>query len=43
MKSIRLVELAWDDSGATLAHVEAWGPVSTATMETIPADGQDRF
>lgn len=39
--TFRLVELAWDDSGATLAHVEAWGPVSTATMETIPADGQD--
>jgi hypothetical protein len=40
-QSIKLVEVAYDDQGSTLAHVEAWGPTATATMQTVAAAGDE--
>ncbi len=39
--SLRVVEIAYDDEGNALVHIEGWGPVATATMQTAPAGGRD--
>ena len=39
--SLRVVEIAYDDEGNVLVHIEGWGPVATATMQTAPAGGRD--
>ena len=39
--SLRVVEIAYDDEGDVLVHIEGWGPVDTATMQTAPAGGRD--
>ena len=39
--SLEVVEIAYDDEGNAIAHIEGWGPVTTATMQTAPAGGRD--
>ena len=39
--SLEVVEIAYDDEGNAIAHIEGWGPVATATMQTAPAGGRD--
>jgi len=39
--SLRVVEIAYDDEGNALVHIEGWGPVATATMQTAPADSRE--
>ena len=39
--SLRVVEIAYDDEGNVLVHIEGWGPVATATMQIAPAGGRD--
>ena len=41
MHSLDLVEIAYDDDGNTLAHIEAWGPTDAVTMQTVAANGKE--
>ena len=39
--NLRVVEIAYDDEGNALVHIEGWGPVATPTMQTAPADSRE--
>ena len=41
MHSLDLVEIAYDDDGNTLAHIDGWGPTAGVTMQTVTAEGKE--
>ena len=41
MHSLDLVEIAYDDDGNTLAHIDGWGPTAGVTMQTVTAEGRE--
>lgn len=41
MHTLSLVEIAYDDDGNTLAHIDGWGPTASVTMQTVTAEGRE--
>ena len=41
MHELDLVEIAYDDDGNTLAHIEGWGPTADSSMQTVTAEGKE--